>query len=146
MTPTDVQATVNTIKALWPKCVTRTPEQWSVFIEKCSGIESEHAQAVAALRQLLASSDKYPTVHMLLTAIKNTEQRAPDAPRRSPTGQSYTPPHIERDQDGLTSFERRVIDDPDFRTFARKVGCLPKARERLLVGDESHPPQGLGEK
>lgn len=70
----DIAATRRTVEGLWPRTASGryawTDMEWSLFVETCAGLNIEHAQAEAALRNYKASTDKYPQVGGLVRAMK----------------------------------------------------------------------------
>lgn len=133
MTDHEIEQVHTIVRAKWPK-VKWAIDEWAEFDTGCARIPIDLDSAREALGNLKRNSEKYPTVAGLLKALSGAIQKF-HKPGATPTGQVYTRPEIERDQDGLTSFERRVIDDPKFRVFARRAGRLPPERERMLVGE-----------
>lgn len=137
MTNTEIDILANTIRGLWPRIARGafawSPAEWSVLDENAARIEITPDQAVIAVRALKARSDKYPVVSAVLAALKTAENR-PHVGAASPMPRGYVRPEPlkELDEYGFTSFERRVIDDPRFRPFARKHGRLSDERETAI--------------
>lgn len=134
MSPSEAQGIRSAHARLWPQS-RWNDEEWSVVYEKAARIDIDPDQVQAALRNLKATVDGCPSVAALLGALKQAE--GPKAPpsTRHVTEAVYGYQH-EYDENGHTSFERRVIDDPRFREYARKAGRLPKARERAILAGE----------
>lgn len=92
MTPSDVQATLGMVQRLWPRCK-MGDEEWAVLGERCKSIPIDHAQAAAALRNLLATSDKYPRVALILKALSAAapiqQRRTDDERADQPIGPEY---------------------------------------------------------
>jgi len=129
MTPSERDTLAATVRNLWPR-VKWGPGEWSVLDEKSAHITIDSAQATAAVRNLKATSDKYPTVANVLGALRRAEN-TPAVGAASPLPSTKQLPEIER-LDGLTSFEWRVIQDPAFRVFAKRNGRLPTEREAWI--------------
>lgn len=137
MTPTDTGTAAQIIRSLWPRCRWEA-EEWNLFAEKVAHIEIDAEQARAALRNLKATSDKYPTIAAVLKALANAQAKKIRTAEAA-EAKGYTRPVIDT-VGGLTSFEWRVIQDPRFREFARKHGRLSPEREaqvEALAGQEA---------
>lgn len=127
MTPTEVQQTISEFSTLWPKA-RRTPKEWVVFSDKAERINIDFPQAQAALANLLATSSKYPRVADLLRVLKQAETLPQRMQAASTPQQQHAQDLYLTDEHGMTSFERRVRDDPKFRVYARKAGRLSAER------------------
>ena len=137
MTPTERDSVAATIRTLWPR-VKWGPGEWSVLDESAGRIHIDTEQATAAIRNLKATSEKYPTVAAVLGCLRRAENKPSIGPASALPG-ARPLPEIDR-LDGLTSFEWRVIQDPRFREFARKHGRLSPEREaqiEALAGQEA---------
>lgn len=128
MSPTQMSTVRKEFVSLWPHS-RLTDAEWSVVVEKSARFPIDTDQASAALRNLKATADGPPSVAGILGALRNatpqtvnitTGELAAMTDRRSP-GFALAE---QTDELGMTSFERRVRDDPAFRVFARKAGRL----------------------
>lgn len=129
MTPSERDSMAATVRTLWPR-VKWGPGEWSVLDESAGRIQIDSDQATAAIRNLKATSDKYPTVAAVLSALRRAENKPAIGPA-SPLPGVNRLPEIDR-VDGLTSFEWRVLNDPAFRAFAKRNGQLPPDREAWI--------------
>ena len=83
MTKHEVDSIVNMIRKLWPRCKWTEDEQ-DVFEERAERVSIELAQAEAAIRNVKATSDKFPQIATLLKALDNARNRPvvqADAPK-----------------------------------------------------------------
>lgn len=83
MTPTQTKDVVAAVQGLWPRCKWTADEQ-DVFEERVRRLNIEPDQAEAAIRNLKATSDKFPQIAHLLKALENARNRPTvqaDAPR-----------------------------------------------------------------
>lgn len=136
MTPIEIGTAKTVFGQLWPHS-RMTDMEWGVVIEKAARIDVNSEQAAAALRHLKATTEHPPSVAATIAALKSAE-----GPRRSQQTQQPTESDTRtwgfraaemRDEYGLTSFERRVLDDPKFAAFAKKAGNLDAERRREIT-------------
>lgn len=120
---------------LWPQS-RWTEDEWSVVYEKAARIGIDSAQAEAAMRNLKATIDGCPSVAVLLGALKQAEGPKVVQVRREVLEAVQGYPH-DLDENGHTSFERRVLEDPAFAKYARQAGRLPKSREAAIKRGET---------
>lgn len=78
MNPSDTTATMATIKNLWPRA-RRTDAEWKVLFDRILRVGIDHEQAVAALENLMATSEKYPNVAVILKALQYAAPQVDDA-------------------------------------------------------------------
>lgn len=76
MTPNEVSNAQGLIQSLWPRSKW-SPQEWEVFQEKAVRLPIDGEQAAAAIRELKATSDKYPSVALLLAAMRGACQETP---------------------------------------------------------------------
>ena len=140
MTPSDLTETRAIIQHLWPRSRWDDSE-WSVFMERAAGLAIDSSQANAALRNLKAESDKYPTVAGLLKAMTNA---APRLAMRSPE-QRADEPHTPEFRLGMWRKQFGLADDhPRGATtelcyrdaFARSVRLRGLVSEKIIA--EAH--------
>lgn len=74
MTPTEIEVVSGTVRALWPR-VKWGAGEWSVLEENAAHIRIDSEQVLAAIRNVKATSDKYPTVAAILAALRRAENR-----------------------------------------------------------------------
>lgn len=129
MTPSERDSMAATVRNLWPR-VKWGPGEWSVLDESAGRIHIDSEQAAAAIRNLKATSEKYPTVAAVLNALRRAENRPAIGPA-NPLPGARTLPEIDL-IGGMTSFEWRVAQDPKFREYARKQDRLSDERESWI--------------
>lgn len=136
MTPLEIMSAKTTFGQLWPHS-RMTDVEWGVVAEKACRIDIGSDQATAALRNLKATTDSPPGVAATLAALRAAEGGQQQAQPQRPTGrqeENWGHRAAEmRDQYGLTSFERRVLDDPKFEAYARKSDLLDADRLKSIM-------------
>lgn len=84
MNASDATATRAIVASLWPRTSSGrfawTAMEWSTFIESCGRLSISTDQADAALRNLKATSEKYPSVAGLLKAMKSASPECAEQP------------------------------------------------------------------
>jgi hypothetical protein len=132
MTITETTTLKSLFTQLWPHS-RMTDMEWGVLAEKAAKIDVSVEQATAVLRELKATIGPPPNVAEVLAALKGAQQargpyHQPQQPGEKDTRSwGYRAAEM-RDEQGLTSFERRVLDDQEFEKYARKAGILTSDR------------------
>lgn len=76
MTPSEYQTVRATIIRVWPRVAQRMTEtDWKIIAQKCAGLDVTPDQAEAALEELKATDEKYPSVAKFIATIRKCEVR-----------------------------------------------------------------------
>ena len=76
MTPSEYQSVRGAIIRIWPRVAQRMTEtDWKIIGQRCMGLNITPVQADAALEELRATDDKYPTPAKILTTLKRLDVR-----------------------------------------------------------------------
>lgn len=76
MTPSEYQTVRATIIRVWPRVAQRMTEtDWKIIAQKCAGLNVSPEQAEAAMEELKATDEKYPSVAKFIATIRKCEVR-----------------------------------------------------------------------